>query len=297
MNRSRFAVALLPVALAAGLVWLATLQGAQAQSPTVASAIDTSKPFNHDHHMNADTVGKEMRCDSCHKMTKADGTCPKQEVRFPDHDACISCHAESFYTSPLTICVNCHTEAAFKAKNPVKELTRQVTPRKAEFSHASHIDSGNCQSCHAFVKAGEKVTHPSHPNCCQCHADGAVQPQMNNCQGCHSESKNAGRPPSKIHDFSHKTHREDPRNGASLDCNSCHINTANAKTLRSIPTPPMSTCVQCHDGSDPGQPHPTLPGIKGSGAFSFTQCLKCHIPGSIKGVPLPPSHPAPGATP
>jgi hypothetical protein len=240
--------------------------------------------------MNPDTVGKAMTCSSCHEMVAADGTCPKTEVRFPKHEACAGCHTANFYTPPLTICTNCHKNSAFAANNPLKELGRQVTPRKAEFSHKSHA-STSCTECHALQKGGETVAHPSHPNCCQCHTQPELAPQMNNCEACHSAATNAGRPPSKIHDFSHKVHNIDSRNGKAMTCAQCHVNTDLATTLRALRSPPMSSCVQCHDGSDPNKPHPTIPGANGSGAFHFTACLKCHIAGSIQGVPLPPGHP------
>lgn len=266
--------------------------GAEAQVPKMAApqVIDTSSPFSHDHHMDEARVGKAMSCNSCHEMVAAAGTCPKQEVRYPKHEACAGCHTASFYTPPLTICVNCHKSATFSKGNPLKELTRQVTPRRAEFSHRSHAGNA-CTNCHGLQKGGVTVSHPSHPNCCQCHTKPDLVPQMNNCEACHSATKNAGRPPSKIHDFSHKTHNTDPRNGRSTECSQCHINTEQADTLRGIRAPPMAACVQCHDGSDPGAPHPSIAGVNGSGAFHFSSCLKCHLPGSIQNVPLPPSHP------
>ena len=293
-------VAMMSAGVAAALVAVALFstlaaEPAEAQGKVAAiQVIDTSSPFSHDHHMNADKVGKAMSCAACHEMTAADGSCPKQEVRFPKHEACSGCHTANFYTPPLTICTSCHKNTAFSANNPLKELTRQVTPRRAEFSHKSHADT-SCTKCHGFVKGGESVTHPSHPNCCECHVAAEMVPQMNSCEACHSASKNAGRPPSKIRDFSHKLHNTDTRNGKSTDCLQCHINTTAATTLRAIPAPPMASCVQCHDGSDPGKPHPSIPDANGSGAFHFTSCLKCHVEGSIMGVPLPPGHPTEAA--
>lgn len=264
--------------------------------PAAPQVIDTSSPFSHDHHMNPDKVGKAMSCNACHESVAADGKCPKAEVRYPKHEACAGCHTANFYTPPLTICTNCHKNASFSANNPLKELSRQVTPRKAEFSHNTHSGS-SCTECHALIKGGEKVAHPSHPNCCQCHVGGQVVPQMNSCEACHASSKNAGRPPSKVHDFSHKTHNSDPRNGQSTSCEQCHTNTKSSTSLRSIAAPPMSSCVACHDGSDPGKPHPTIQGVNGSGAFHFSACLKCHIAGSIAGVPPPQGHPTEAAPP
>lgn len=295
----------LSVLLASVLVGIAMLgPQASAQTPLPAptpsmQVLDTSKPFSHEHHLDAVKIGKPLQCGSCHEMVQADGSCPKQEIRLPKHEACSSCHTANFFTPPLTICVSCHKSAAFKQKNPLKELGRQSTPLKAEFSHASHAEGGpgNCAQCHQFIKAGVEVTHPSHPNCCECHTKPDNAPLMQDCQGCHSAAKNAGRPPSKIHSFSHKSHREDPRNGQSMQCGQCHINIQQAKTLRTIAAPPMGACVQCHDGSDPGQPHPSIPSVSGSGAFHFSSCLKCHKAGSIKGVPLPASHPTDAAPP
>ena len=275
------------------LVALPALLGApeaEAQGQGVPQVLDTSSPFSHDHHLDAVKVGKALSCSSCHEMVNKDGTCPKAEVRFPKHEACAGCHTANFYTPPLTICTNCHQTAAFEANNALKELTRQVTPRRAEFSHKAHAGN-DCTSCHAFRKGGVSVSHPSHPNCCECHTQPEMLPSMNNCEACHSASKNAGRPPSKIHDFSHKTHNTDSRNGKSMTCGQCHINTEQSGSLRSIKAPPMAACVQCHDGSDPSKPHPSIAGVNGSGAFHFSACLKCHLPGSIKGVPLPPGHP------
>ncbi len=267
--------------------------GAEAQSATKEAApqvIDTSSPFSHDHHMSAARVGKAMTCNSCHEMVAETGQCPKAEVRYPKHEACAGCHTANFYTTPLSICANCHKSASFTANNPLKDLTRQVTPRRAEFSHKAHAGNA-CTSCHALQKGGVSVAHPSHPNCCECHTQPDVMPSMTSCESCHAASKNAGRPPSKIHDFSHKTHNTDPRNGTSMECSQCHTNAEAAQTLRGIRGPPMSSCVSCHDGSDPGAPHPTIPNATGSGAFHFSSCLKCHVAGSIKNVPLPADHP------
>lgn len=253
--------------------------------------IDTSKPFDHDIHLNPQKVnGKNLSCQDCHRsMVAKDGQCPKTEVRFPPHEACASCHEANFYTPPLTICASCHKSASFSEAPPLKELTRVVTPRKAEFSHFTHLapngdavkkfgQKNDCTSCHSFVKGGVSVSHPSHPNCCECHTKPDVSPKMTECASCHTQGRNVSRPPSKIHDFSHKTHNTDPRTGKGIECRQCHVNGHEATTIGSIQIPPMAVCVQCHNGTVPA-------------AFHFTNCMRCHIPGSIQGVPLPPSHP------
>jgi hypothetical protein len=279
-----------------------TLAAGSADAEAPPHVLDTSSPFSHDHHLNVTVVGKDLTCASCHEMATPTGACPQSEVRFPTHESCAGCHTANFYTPQmvkgtmtLTICANCHQSSSFTKNNPLKELGRQVTPRKAEFSHKTH-DGSACTECHAMQKAGAFVSHPSHPNCCQCHSDGTVQPTMNRCESCHSASQSAGRPRSKVHSFSHKSHNVDPRNGRSMECTQCHVNTAFASSLRTLAAPPMSSCVGCHDGSEPGKPHPTIPGVNGSGAFHFTACLRCHIPGSIQGVPPPPGHPTETAT-
>jgi len=285
--------------VAAGMFVSLRAGPAEAQGkPAALQLIDTSSPFSHDHHMNPDTVGKAMTCATCHEMVTPEGTCPRGDVRFPKHEACAGCHTANFYTPQkvggvmtLTICVNCHKNVQFSKNNPLKELTRLVTPRKVDFSHKSH-DGTACTECHALQKGGETVAHPSHPNCCQCHSDGTIVPKMNNCEACHAANLNAGRPRSKIHSFSHKSHNVDARNGRTMECVQCHVNTTLATSLKSIRGPPMSSCVQCHDGSAPDQPHPTIPGVNGSGAFHFTACLQCHTAGSIQGIAVPAGHPS-----
>jgi hypothetical protein len=261
--------------------------------PKQMQVIDTSKPFSHDVHLSPQKMsGQQLACHSCHEMVNLDGTCPKAEVRFPKHETCAGCHQASFYTAPLTICTNCHQSAAFQKNNPLRELTRQITPRKAEFSHKRHSDK-DCTTCHQFVRAGQAVSHPSHPNCCECHAGRVtpggqvVQPTMNKCGDCHTASLKAGRPPSKIHSFSHKNHNTDPRTQVSMACKQCHVNMESATTLNQIRAPPMPVCVECHDGSDPNQPNKNNPEWRGTGAFHFSSCMKCHIPGSIKDALLP----------
>src|SRR5688572_9099094 len=110
MNFRSVAPLVLSIAAGAGLALFAASRGAEAQPPPPkGGVIDTSSPFDHDIHMNpAKMNGKVMGCESCHKMANADGSCPKQEVRFPDHTACTECHSANFYVQPLTICTNCH---------------------------------------------------------------------------------------------------------------------------------------------------------------------------------------------
>lgn len=256
-------------------------------SPAQPQLIDTSKPFDHDTHLKEKTVGKKLSCESCHQgMVDDGGTCPKQEVRFPKHEACTGCHAMNFFTPPLTICTSCHTAAEFKKDNALKDLGRQVTPRKAEFNHRLHLASGgktqkklgekiDCTSCHKPKKKGQVVTHPSHPSCCACHTKADVEPKMSSCSSCHSQGRSVGRPASKIHSFLHNQNHMVDKDGSSMACTKCHVNGHEAKTLRQIQIPPMATCITCHDGEH---------------AWHFSSCLKCHKEGTMS-APLPASHP------
>lgn len=259
-----------------------------AQAP--AKVIDTSKAFTHNTHLNAKTVGEALKCETCHEMVTPKGQCPTSEVRFPKHEACFKCHAANFYTPPLTICVNCHKSAEMSKGNPLKELGRQVTPRKSEFNHNLHADPAgkvakqfpkkvSCKSCHKVKAAGKRVTHPSHPNCCQCHTRESVKPKMSDCSACHSESRRVSRPESKIHSFTHRPdHMKNP-DGTSRGCTECHVNGAQAKSIRQIKIPPMGSCTGCHNGDL---------------AFSAADCLKCHKEGMLGGM-MPASHPVTGA--
>ena len=252
--------------------------------------IDTTKPFSHGTHLGKKVMdkngGKAIRCEECHSgMVDKQGQCPTEEVRFPTHETCAKCHAANFYTQPLTICVNCHTSMEMRKGNPLKDLGRQVTPRKAAFNHKQHLIAKgsarkktgkklDCTSCHKPKKKGKIVTNPSHPNCCQCHTDDKLEVQMKNCSQCHSQSKAVKRPVSKIHSFTHAKHHMVSKEGESMRCSTCHTNGHMAKTIRQIKVPPMSSCVGCHDGNH---------------TWHFSSCLKCHKEGTMAG-PIPKSH-------
>ena len=264
------------------------LEAQLAQAP--AKVLDTSKPFAHNTHLDAKAVGETLKCETCHEVVTPAGQCPTTEVRFPKHEACFKCHAANFYTPPLSICVNCHLNAEMSKGNPLKELTRQVTPRKAEFNHSLHVDPAgkvakqfpkkvSCKSCHKVKGGGKAVTHPSHSNCCQCHTRDAVTPKMSDCSSCHSQGRGVSRPDSKIHSFTHKPEHMKNVDGTSRGCTECHVNGAQAKTIRQIQIPPMGSCTGCHNGEQ---------------AFSAADCLKCHVTGMLGGM-LPASHPVTGA--
>lgn len=284
----------------AGSATAAGAAGSAGSAVAWTALIETKSPFSHDTHLDASRMGKALQCSGCHAMLDADGACPSAEVRLPSHEACTECHAASFYTMPLTICSNCHESARFAKPNPLRALERVVTPRKAQFSHKAHLQRQrdlDCTSCHAVQKGGAVMGHASHPSCCRCHATGstaargkAAEPAMDQCTACHREDESAGRRVPLIQGFSHKDHREDPRTGRTTSCRLCHVNMKWARSLATIEAPPMATCVVCHDGSDPTRPNPRDPAQRGTGAFHFSACLRCHVPGKIAGMRAPLSH-------
>jgi len=270
--------------------------GARKPTPTsggkVEKQIDLSKPFSHESH------GKELRregdrllgCPDCHALSStvanaAYPVCTTNRMPFPSHDKCNKCHSTAFFVQPLVICANCHIDNKFSEQPPMREQTTRAAPLQPDFSHKLHMDptqrvkkrfdfGTDCTFCHTFSNAGAKVDFPAHPQCCECHTQKDVQPNINDCAGCHKRPETEKRPKSLIEKFSHADHQLDPRNGLSLECSRCHFAVAQAEKVGTITMPIMATCVECHSGEV---------------AFDYAQCLKCHEK-SIAEKPVPPSH-------
>jgi len=248
--------------------------------------IDLKKPFAHETHLAQDALqgDRKLTCEDCHSVgTSKQAYCIEQKVVHPNHDQCTGCHATAFFTKPRLICKNCHTKTTFTSKPPLTKIGA-VAPMRAVFNHKLHMDPAQrvhkrfdldayCSTCHEFVKGGESVETPSHPECCGCHTKEHVEPTITDCVGCHVRPTGTPRK-ALIKDFSHKNHRVDPVSGKSLECTRCHYEVVKATELAQVPTPAMPTCITCHDGK---------------AAFAYAECLKCHGP-EVHDQPLPESH-------
>lgn len=257
--------------------------------------IDLSKPFAHDSHLATPhkTEDRKLSCGDCHAFetpkedaTKADyAICKDTRAPFPTHEKCTSCHAKAFFTKPLRICTNCHMSASFEQKSEMKPQTGEDAPLRTNFSHQLHLSADqrvkkrfeggkDCSFCHAFTDGGARVTKPAHNQCCDCHTEPRVEPNMNDCAGCHNRPSHERSPRSSVRKFSHADHKTDPVSGSSLDCMRCHFEVPKSKKVTTLALPVMATCVECHQGEI---------------AFDYAECLKCHGAGIDK-KPVPESH-------
>ena len=268
---------------------------AQAGPPKDVKA-DLTKPFEHDSHLKQTKMDGDkkrlMTCADCHTLEQKAGAseypiCESPRMPYPNHDKCISCHPSSFFKPPIVICTNCHTQAAITEKAPLKQQTGASAPLRTVFNHRLHLDpkqrvkarfkmQKDCTFCHQFVKGGEKVRLPDHAQCCECHTNKDVEPNINDCAFCHSRPKKERNPRSKVRKFSHANHKTDPKTNKALECGRCHFDVPKAKKVAKMKLPKMATCVECHTGEL---------------AFSYAECLRCHEKG-IESKLVPQSHQA-----
>ena len=124
----------------------------------------------------------------------------------------------------------------------------------------------DCTTCHQFVR--------DHSNCCQCHTDENVEPNIQDCAACHKRPKRERNPRSLVRKFSHVDHKLDPVSNETLSCMRCHFEVPTARKVAQLQLPKMATCVECHQGEI---------------AFSYARCLKCHEKG-IEARLVPASH-------
>lgn len=257
--------------------------------------IDLSKPFDHGTHLATLIKGgdRKLSCRDCHAVdTPSEGAaksdylvCKDTRAPFPTHEKCTGCHAKAFFTKPLVICTNCHVKASFEEQADMKAQTGDQAPLRTNFSHNLHLAADqrvkkrfeggkDCSFCHAFTDGGKRVEKPAHAQCCECHTEPRVEPNMTDCAGCHSRPRSDRSPRSKVRKFSHADHKTDPVSGGALDCMRCHFEVPKAKQVSTLQLPKMDTCVECHQGEV---------------AFDYAECLRCHGAG-IEKKPVPADH-------
>lgn len=139
-----------------------------------------------------------LKCDKCHV-----GSTRAEKTR-PQHEACIGCHGEAFYTAGQeTFCTACHAAEKPSPWAPMEAINYAEEPHDsryfyAEFSHKTHLteDRGvdSCNQCH-FNKNdnGELDTRkPSHKNCgtSDCHGNKTrLKVTLDDCGACHKPGK------------------------------------------------------------------------------------------------------------
>lgn len=173
---------------------------------------------------------KKQDCTLCHK--RAADNSPMS--RFPNHPACLACHAADFTSANLKVCVVCHS-SNHPSKDDVKAFPMTLGQFGLKgFSHKNHLDAGKmpagtavpkCSDCHKFDAQFVQASFPDHPQCYSCHTHQPGE-KLATCQTCHIDRAQAmnirkGTGPAKaLYNFTHGGHFRQASVGQ--DCQKCH---------------------------------------------------------------------------
>lgn len=231
---------------------------------------------------------KSLACNACHKVPTA--WTAKREfpdvADFPDHDACVHCHRQQFFTRQVmagtgpTICTVCHVRAApreearfaFGAPNvagsPLKtKPERQFTIEFPHDKHQNAIARGEWQGPRSF--RSELHHRPS----TKLFDD--KKPDYNNCSICHQPNRSVmiallpipSPDPALAYPYKSMPHSHEA-------CFDCHW-----KNLK----PAAADCGGCHKSSAPFVPDLGVKRIsakfahEGGKGEHVLECTTCHI--------------------
>lgn len=232
---------------------------------TTAPAKYEQKPltvrFTHATHENTG-----LSCTGCHPISAG------SEVITAGHAPCVTCHADDFQKRDPQYCSACHNSTEPWRKLIADRAPAQRTEFGASLDHSKDAHKRDCKTCHSLATAGSQLRPPRGHKACTggaCHAaNSGPDPKLGACEGCHqlslAKTRTAQRvaaPWSVRATFSHATHTR-AKDGSELACAACHTDLG-AGSIVSMPTPPKSACVGCHDGA-------TAFKISGTG------CMRCH---------------------
>jgi hypothetical protein len=292
MTRS-FTNCLLSVgALIAILTPLDSAQNRQRKRPAKPSA-QTQAPkgsgAKYSAFLHSSAKHKALTCDTCHKVPTT--WTAKREfpdvADFPDHDACVRCHRQQFFTRQAfrvtgpTICTVCHLRAApredarfaFGKPNNSQQATKPKDERQfnIEFPHDKHQ---NVIASLRPVGAAVRFVHASLAG-----ADDQKKIDYNNCSICHVTNKNAfSAPPTGWVDsfvppagtFKTMPHSHDAcfdchwksQKPASDDCGGCHK--LSDVAVATTDWPVRKSAKFNHAGGNENENH-------------LAECTTCHI--------------------
>jgi hypothetical protein len=226
---------------------------------------------------------KSLTCDACHKVPTT--WTAKRDfpdvADFPDHEACVRCHRQQFFTRQAfsgtgpTVCTVCHLRAAprqdarfaFGKPNNSQQTTKPRDERqfKIEFPHDKHQNVIASLGPIRFIAASFLKT------------DDQKKVDYNNCSLCHATNKSAtSAPPAgwvdsfvppagtfktmpQTHDACFDCHWKNQK-PASDDCGGCHKPAEAAFVPAAWPT--RKSVKFNHEG---GKDH------------HLAECTSCHI--------------------
>lgn len=222
----------------------------------------------------------KIECDSCHKRESN-----SLALKYPGHDACISCHLNE-YTNPQSgICAVCHDDLQQVPATMKSFPVRFNEGFNMKFDHAAHErgagrPAAGCATCHQPRGAGKTIPAGinTHATCFTCHTP---ESNIGSCNYCHEMAPYQRTvPSSKLFKavFSHKDHTF--RQG--VNCADCHTVKAGAPQSKQVGAPvPVQhfssggaiSCRTCHNGS------------RAFGEENFTNCQRCHQGGGFDMIP------------
>jgi hypothetical protein len=251
----------------------------QTQAPRGAAAKYSTFLHSSDKHKN-------LSCKECHKIP-TEWTAKRDfpdVADFPDHDACVRCHRQQFFTRQSmigtgpAICTVCHVRAAPRedvrfAFGKPNNSNQQAKPKderqfRIEFPHDQH------QNVIAWLHRRQGVTTALHHRLKSLRLDDK-KPDYNNCSICHQTDMNlaiVALPPPNADPAMLHPYKSIPR--AHDSCFNCHWKNQ---------TPIADDCAGCH------KPAPTFIAETGRTRISakfaheggkgehVAECTTCHI--------------------
>src|SRR5205085_48034 len=139
---------------------------------------------------------KSLACNACHKIPTAWSA--KREfpdvADFPDHDACVRCHRQQFFTRQSfvgtgpTICTVCHVRAA--PREDTRFAFGKPNNSVCQATNMNPISSSPATSTNTYIPpAGTFKTAPrAHDACFNCHWKN-LKPASGDCAGCHKPAE------------------------------------------------------------------------------------------------------------
>ena len=143
------------------------------------------QPVAYSHKVHAGTL--KLKCAMCH--TNPD---PGEMMKFPAVATCMSCHSTVKTESPeiqkVAAAANAAANATAKDNRDIKWVQVYRIPSYVNFSHRSHLETGNqCSECHANVAVRDalfKEGDISMGGCMNCHR---LKKASIDCTYCHEE--------------------------------------------------------------------------------------------------------------
>jgi hypothetical protein len=292
-------IVLLCCLLAITIALAQTRKRQRAVKPSAQSQAVRGTADKYSHFLHSSEKHKSLECNACHKIPTV--WTAKREfpdvADFPDHDACVRCHRQQFFTG-LTfiatgpaICTVCHLRAApredarfsFGKPNNSMQQSKAKDERQfaIEFPHDKHqnvialLRAPRGSSGRASASAGEvrflRVSFRQ-PEV----ADDKPKADYNNCSICHVTNMNPVKPPlagwpdsfmppagtfktrPNAHDACFDCHWKNQK-PASNDCAGCH---SSSQTFAADKLPKRISVKFSHEG--------------GKGEHVM-ECTTCHI--------------------